>query len=557
MRGTIAWLGVSAAILAGGAQWAAPLVLAQDRAAPRPDLIDVIKKRAEEEARRALDNARPADAAPADTKPKDSPPTDVGTKPADVAPDAAATRTPDSASPRNADAAPTTQQASDTAVPALTGEAANTDDPPQTGAIIMRNVDMPQHTDTEILLFLHDDGASARALAQENGLDLVSSQRIGLLGLDMVLAKLRSGDSVRAALGRIEGDRRLAWAQPNYIYQLLGNSRTRGLAMHGLGADAALLPQGLPAVGPNSRIAMIDSPIDSAHPAFAGADIRQLGSLGNVPPAPHGTAIAELLVGTGEFEGVVRGAQLISIPAFQPAPTPAQPAAGTSTTHRLMVAFQLADDSTPDVLNLSFGTLAKHDEGSARMIDALHGKGVCIAAAAGNGGPDSPVLFPASLASTIAVAAVDATEQAYPFGSRGSQIDIAAWGVDISAAVPGGRRAVSGTSFATPLVAGAMLRMPACSTHKRPANIRLALALDAKDLGESGQDTVFGAGLLRFGESALASDTLDPALATAPAPASGPSALVLWLGGGAMALGGALFFLFGWRRRKQTDSGQV
>ena len=272
MRGTIAWLGASAAILACGAQWAAPLVLAQDRPAPRPDLIDVIKKRAEEEARRALDNARPADAAPADTKPKDNAPTDVGTKPADVAPDPAVTRTPDSASPRNADTAPTTQQASDIETPALTGEAANTDDPPQTGAIIMRNVDMPQHTDTEILLFLHDDGASARALAQENGLALVSSQRFGLLGLDMVLAKLRNGDTVRAALGRIEGDRRLAWAQPNYIYQLLGNSRTRGLAMHGLGADAALLPQGLPAVGPNSRIAMIDSPIHSAHPALAGAD---------------------------------------------------------------------------------------------------------------------------------------------------------------------------------------------------------------------------------------------------------------------------------------------
>ena len=555
MRGTIAWLGASAAILACGAQWAAPLVLAQDRA-PRPDLIDAIKKRAEEEARRALDKARPADAAPADTKPKDNAPADSSTRPADVAPDPAATRTPDSGNPKTTDSAAAVEQASDAVTPSLIEEATNTKSPADSGAIIMRNIELPVHTNTELLLFLRDDGSRARDLTQEHGLDLVSSQRIGLLGLDMVLVKLRGGDSVNAALGRINGDRRLAWAQPNYIYQLLGNSRTRGLAMHGLGPDAALLPQGLPALGPKSRIALIDSPVDSAHPALAGADIRQLGSLGNVAPAPHGTAIAELLVGTGEFEGVVRGAQLISIPAFQPAPTPAQPAAGTSTTHRLMAAFQLADDSTPDVLNLSFGTLAKHDEGTARMIDALHAKGVCVAAAAGNGGADSPVLFPASLATTIAVAAVDATEQAYPFGSRGSQIDIAAWGVDISAAVPGGRRAVSGTSFATPLVAGAMLRMPACSTHKRPANIRLALALDAKDLGEIGQDAVFGAGLLQFGKNALASDRLDPALANSPAPVSGRSALTLWLGGAALVLGGALFFLFGWRRRQQGDSAK-
>ena len=545
MRRKIALLGVSTAILAGGAHWAAPLVLAQDRA-PRPDLIDAIKKRAEEEAKRALSDAKPADAAPSDTKPKDNPPTDT-------APGTTSTLSPTDETPRSNTTASATQPADETSPTELSENVASPADIAIDEPIIMRNADMPLYSSTEIILFLKDGGTHARDIALDYRLDVVTLERLNLLGLDMVVARVRKGDSVRGALGRIQQDTRLAWAQPNYLYQLLGNSRTRGLAMHGLGPEAAMLPKGLPILGQNARIALIDSPVDTAHPALAGADIRQLGSLGTTSGAPHGTAIAELLVGTGEFEGVVRGAQLVSIPAFQPTPTPAQPAAGTSTTHRLMAAFQIADDTAPDVLNLSFGTLAKRDEGVARMIDALYAKGVCIAAAAGNGGAESPVLFPASHPATIAVAAVDATEQPYPFGSRGSEVDIAAWGVDISAAVPGGRRAVSGTSFATPLVAGAMLRMPACSTQKRPANVRLALALDAKDLGESGQDPVFGAGLLRFGESALLSDTLKPGTA----PSTGLGTVALWLGAGAAMLAALIFLLIGRRRRKQDKTEQV
>lgn len=513
---------------------AGPLVLAQDRA-PKPDVFDAIKQRALEEARRALAE-RPADTPPADTPPADTPSADISS--ADVKP------------------ADTATAAAETPRPPDTETSAGQDDSP----IIMRNADLPLYTPSEIILFLNDDGTNASALTREAGLDLVTSDRIGLLGLDMVTARLRRGDSVEAALARVLGDTRIAWAQPNYIYQLLGNSRTRGLAMHGLGPEAAQLPRGLPALGTSATIALIDSPVELTHPGLAGANIRQLGLLGNVPASPHGTAIAELLVGTGEFEGVVRGAALVSIPAFRPTPSDAQPAAGSSTTQMLVAAFQMAGDIRPDVLNLSFGTLAKRDEGIARMIAALDARGVCIAAAAGNGGAVSPVLFPASLPATIAVAAVDAAEHPYQFGSRGPEVDIAAWGVDISAAVPGGRRAVTGTSFAAPLVAGAMLRMPACSSAHRPANVRLALAMDAKDLGDTGRDTIFGAGLLRFGEGAVRSANLVPDASTDPSQtfAEPPASRGWWPGVGALALSLGLggFLLVVWRRRQREDSTQ-
>ena len=108
------------------------------------------------------------------------------------------------------------------------------------------------------------------------------------------------------------------------------------------------------------------------------------------------------------------------------------------------------------------------------------------------------MLFPARLPSTIAVTAVDAKKRAYAYASKGPEIDLAAWGVDMNAAVPGGRRAVSGTSFATAVVSGALLRFKGCNGGRDPAGMRRGLEALAQDLGEKGRDPVFGAGLLRL-----------------------------------------------------------
>ena len=421
--------------------------------------------------------------------------------------------------------------------------------------LVMRNIDLPHFTNNEVLLFLRDDGSNARAIAAANGLSLKTSQRVPLLGLDMVLATLRPGDSVPDALERLRGTQALAWAQPNYIYQLLGNTRTRELGMHGLDQSAALLPEGLPEVRPGAKIVLIDSPVDRSHPSFSGITIKQVEVNASAKPSSHGTAIAEILIGGGEYVGVAKGAQLTSIPAFAPDKDISQH--DISTTNLLISAFAIADQVEPDVMNLSFGTLAPVDKALGEAIDAMFAKGVCIAAAAGNGGPGKPVLFPASMNNTIAVAAVDLGENGYTNGSRGPEIDIAALGVDIFAAVPGGRAPVTGTSFATPLVAGAMLRMPACGPANRPEAVRKALALDAKDLGNSGHDPVFGAGLLLFREAALASATLplDPDTSPPPRPQPSPSPGSPWLAGiaGTALLIGSGFFFMIWRRRREQD----
>jgi NAD(P)H-dependent flavin oxidoreductase YrpB (nitropropane dioxygenase family) len=77
-------------------------------------------------------------------------------------------------------------------------------------------------------------------------------------------------------------------------------------------------------------------------------------------------------------------------------------------------------------------------------------------------------------------------------------VDISGVGVGLNAAVPGGRRAVSGTSFATAVISGALLRMPACNGGRNPDAMKGQVAAFAQDLGAPGRDPVFGAGLFKL-----------------------------------------------------------
>lgn len=422
--------------------------------------------------------------------------------------------------------------------------------------IIMRNADLPLYVDREILVFAKGDHEAMDALYLSFDLELISVRAAPSIGVNMMHARIAGTRSVEETVRQLEKQSAIAWAQPNYVYQLLGNSREDGLAMHGLNDGATMLPKGLPEFDPATTVAIIDSPVDNAHASLLGARIEQRGTLANAPASPHGTAIAEILIGTGEFGGVASGAQLVSIPAFTPIDADDWHAPATSTSARLIDALELAGEIRPNVLNLSWGTLAHFDEAISREINQLYSEGVCIAAAAGNSA-NEPVLFPAKMPSTIAVAAVDTREDYYQHGSRGAEIDISAWGVDINAAVPGGRRSVTGTSFAAPVVAGAMLLMPACGDARKPQALRLALSRDAKDLGANGRDPVFGAGLLRFREAALGSSELsdEEILAHTPVFASEADEGANGLLYSAASLIGVSFLLFLiWRRRKREGS---
>lgn len=113
-----------------------------------------------------------------------------------------------------------------------------------------------------------------------------------------------------------------------------------------------------------------------------------------------------------------------------------------------------------DVLNMSLGASSGSNALQSACNDAREA-GVLLAVAAGNSGDGDPntddVGYPAQYASTFAVGATDQSDNPTYFTSDGDAVDVAAPGLDIeSTKLGGGTVEYSGTSMASPHVAGAM-----------------------------------------------------------------------------------------------------
>jgi len=155
-----------------------------------------------------------------------------------------------------------------------------------------------------------------------------------------------------------------------------------------------------------------------------------------------------------------------------------------------------AADMGCHVLNLSWG-----DRNYSPIIeDACNyaiSKGTIIVASAGNT-PEPVVSYPARLNNVISVGAVNASEQLASFSSYGPDLDIVAPGQEIVSTYNNDNPyfAQSGTSMAAPFVTGAVALLLSQNPTLTYLDVRARLQASAKDLGISGFDNVFGAGML-------------------------------------------------------------
>lgn len=244
-----------------------------------------------------------------------------------------------------------------------------------------------------------------------------------------------------------------------------------------------------------ARIAMIDGPLDTGHPALRGAAIEALDTrLPADRPADrgHGTAVAALLVGadpSGGHRGFAAGARLLAVDAF------AREYGGPGAdVDRIAGALDRIAARGPHVVNLSFA--GPENAALARVLAAAARRGLTLVAASGNGARAAPA-WPAAAPEVVSVTAVDADARPWPRANRGAEF--AAPGVDVWIADPSGgpgRGAyASGTSYAVPVVAALAARRGLAGA----AALRAALRAEARDLARPGRDPATGWGLVRGG----------------------------------------------------------
>jgi subtilisin len=158
-----------------------------------------------------------------------------------------------------------------------------------------------------------------------------------------------------------------------------------------------------------------------------------------------------------------------------------------------------------DVINMSLGGSA-HVQALQNACDYAFANNVVVVAAAGNSGPGADsVGYPGRYDSVICVSNVDATDTIAPSSSRGSQVDLAAPGTQILSTLPGNRYGrLTGTSMASPHVAGAAALTLSSHRYTPAETIRKILLETADNLGTPGRDDLYGHGLVDAEQAAFA-----------------------------------------------------
>ncbi len=331
----------------------------------------------------------------------------------------------------------------------------------------------------EILAYAPSEAALAAARAL--GFDVLREQTEAELEWRLVVLRKPQNLAADKALRKLRAVDPAGTYEFNHLYTgggMLGAAVVRDDAL----SDG-------PASMPAARVGLIDTGVDLTHPVFNGSTVHRWGCDDRGVPAPHGTAVASLLVGRAtQFHGVLPGADLYAADVYCGAPT-------GGAVDALAGAFSWMVRERIAVINVSL--VGPDNAVLARLVASLTARGYVIVAAVGNDGPAAPPLYPASYPHVVGVTGVDARHRVLLEAARGAQVMFAAPGADMAAGAPAGTYvAVRGTSFAAPIVAALLAQRLSRPDAALASAAVQALAQGAIDLGPPGRDLTYGYGLL-------------------------------------------------------------
>jgi thermitase len=171
-----------------------------------------------------------------------------------------------------------------------------------------------------------------------------------------------------------------------------------------------------------------------------------------------------------------------------------------------------ADQADARVLSMSLGGGA-NDAPTAAAIDYAIGRNKLMVVAAGNANGGA-VIFPGRLAQVFTVSATNNIDAFASFSSRGVEVDISAPGEAVYSSYatstnPNTYTYLSGTSMATPHVAGLAGLLFSINPNLTPAQVRSIIETTSDDKGPVGRDNDFGHGRINAARAAAAArDTL-------------------------------------------------
>ncbi|MBS7529592.1 S8 family peptidase [Hazenella sp. IB182353] len=264
----------------------------------------------------------------------------------------------------------------------------------------------------------------------------------------------------------------------------------------------------------DATIAIVDTGIDPNHVNLDGGKVVGWydGINGRSQPYDdqgHGTHVAGIAAGEGsreQYKGAAPGASLVGVKVLNSI------GSGTFSGVLAGIDWVIANKEVYgiDVLNMSLGAGGSSDGNDAlsQAVNQVAAAGIVPVVSAGNGGPNERTIStPAAAQDAITVGALaDPSRGGFAlasFSSRGPTADgrvkpdISGPGVNIIAprANSGDQYiAYSGTSMASPYVAGSVALMIAANPNLTYSEIKSILVETAHDMGPRGVDYYYGIG---------------------------------------------------------------
>lgn len=278
--------------------------------------------------------------------------------------------------------------------------------------------------------------------------------------------------------------------------------------------------------GDSIVIGILDSGIDYLHPALGGGfgkGFKVIGGYdcyyGDNDPMDdygHGTHVAGIAAADGLMKGVAPKAFLMAIKVL------GRNGSGLEST--ILKGLERAVDPNGDgnsndmvdIINMSFGASGYPEDAMSTAVNNTAKLGIVCCAAAGNYGLFNSIGSPGTAELAITAGATDKADALALFSSKGPdrtgsaiKPDLAAPGVNITSVKKGdGFVQASGTSMASPHVAGASALLKKLHPGWQPADIKSALMTTANDIGE--EVMAQGAGRIDVLEAAKVTTLFNP-----------------------------------------------
>lgn len=299
----------------------------------------------------------------------------------------------------------------------------------------------------------------------------------------MLKVQLDSDESVDKAIDSIEKQPDVAYAQPNFAYELMGGEvetlkTTNDTALSSQyylnswsgnekrrGANVTSAWDYVKSEG-KATVAVIDTGIDTKHPDLVdNLDLKHSKAITGqlYDEDGHGTHVAGIVGAVADngagIAGVSYNAKIIAINVFERN----DKGEWLSSTDYMIKALSYIEELVSTgkvknlhVINISSGQYA-YDQSLEESIKRMRDKYNIVTVCAGGNKGIQKNLYPADYNASVAVTALDENGTNAEYSDYNRSKDISAPGTNIISTYPGNNYArMSGTSMAAPVVSGAM-----------------------------------------------------------------------------------------------------